>query len=316
VRPAHSDHTRTATDDTVLRVGDVILAVGRGRSLDQFQRIVGRVAEVDLLSLPGRVGFRRVLVTRREVLGLTVDELGLDQRFGVTVTRVTRADMEMTAVPEMKLQFGDQLLLVGEEADLTRATEAVGNSLKELNATHFVPVFTGIALGVLAGWVPISVPGLPVPVRLGIAGGPLILALILSRIGHFGPLVWHMPMTANLAFRELGITLFLACVGLKAGRPQHRGHEMLAGLQWLAAGALLTLVPLLLAAAVGHWVFRLRFVTLSGLLAGAMTDPPALAFACAIARADAPNVAYATVYPLTVVLRILCAQVLALWLCG
>lgn len=315
-RRAGETTVHTATDETPVQAGDILLAVGTARNLERFQRVVGRPSEVDLLKTPGQITYRRVLVTHREVLGKTVEELGLDQLYNVTVTRVTRADIEMTAVPELRLQFGDQLYLVGDEAGLKKAERTVGNSLREMNATHFVPVFTGIALGVLAGLVPLQFPGLPVPVKLGLAGGPLVLAILLARVGHFGPLVWHMPVTANLAFRELGITLFLACVGLGAGEKFFATVFAGTGLAWLGAATLITMVPLLLVGVFARRWLKLNYMSICGLLAGSMTDPPALAFASSISKSDAPSVAYATVYPLTMLLRILGAQILALVLCG
>ena len=188
----------------------------------------------------------------------------------------------------------------------------LGNSVKALNETQFVPIFVGIALGILAGTLPISFPGLPVPVKLGLAGGPLVLAILLGRLGHIGPLVWHMPTSANLAFRELGITLFLACVGLKAGAPFFRTVFTPEGLWWIIGAAGIAMIPLLAIALIGRAAFKLNFMTLSGLMAGSMTDPPALAFANAISKSDAPSVAYATVYPLTMLLRILAAQIMTL----
>ncbi len=307
---------RNATDETVIHSGDILLAVGTARNLERFQRVVGRSSDIDLLKAPGPITFRRVLVTKRDALGKTVEELGLDQLYNITVTRVTRADIEMTAVPELRLQFGDQLHLVGDEEGLKKASVAVGNSLKEMNSTHFVPVFTGIALGVIVGLVPIQFPGLPVPVKLGLAGGPLVLAILLARIGHFGPLVWHMPITANLAFRELGITLFLACVGLGAGEKFFATVFAPAGLAWIGAAILITMVPLLFVGVFARLKLKMNFMAIAGLIAGSMTDPPALAFASSISKSDAPSVAYATVYPLTMLLRILGAQILALWMCG
>jgi putative transport protein len=303
-----------ADEDRVLRTGDILLAVGTPESLENFRRIVGRVSDVDLLNASGPVMFRRVLVTHAEILGRTVGELALNDRFEVTVTRVTRADIEMGAVPDLRLQFGDQLMVVGEAANLDRAAAVLGNSLKELNSTHFIPVFTGIALGVIVGLVPVAIPGLPAPVRLGLAGGPLIIAILLARIGNIGRLVWHMPATANLAFRELGITLFLAAVGLGAGEHFFATVFTPAGLAWLGTAVLIAMVPLLLVGWIARKRLGLDFMSLSGLLSGAMTDPPALAFACAIARDDSPSVAYATVYPATMLLRILTAQLLALYL--
>ena len=190
--------------------------------------------------------------------------------------------------------------------------QMVGNSLKELNQTNFISVFIGIALGIMAGSVPFHIPGMPMPITLGIAGGPLLVAILLSRIGRLGAVVWHMPENANTALRELGITLFLACVGLKAG-----AHflEILVrgdGLYWMACGAVITLAPLLIVGWLGRAVFKLNFMNLCGVLSGSMTDPPALAFANSLGQSDAPSIAYATVYPLAMILRILVAQIIVL----
>jgi len=187
--------------------------------------------------------------------------------------------------------------------------------VKEMNVTHFIPLFIGIALGIVLGTFPITCPGLPQPVRLGLAGGPLIVAILLSRIGRIGRVVFRMPVNSNLAFREFGIALFFASVGLSAGAKFFATAFSHSGLVWLLAGLGVTVVPLLAAGIFGRSVWKLNFMTLSGLLAGSMTDPPALAFANNISRSDAPTLAYATVYPLTTLLRILCAQILALVLC-
>ena len=301
-----------ATDATIIHRDDRLVAVGTSAGLDQFERVVGRRTDEDLTLTDPSVTFRRVVVTDRDVLGKTVDELNLDERFHVAVTRVTRADIEMTAVPGLRLQFGDQLQIVGATPDLDKAARAVGNSLKELNETHFIPFFIGIALGVALGTLPIAFPGLPQPVKLGLAGGPLIVALILGRVGRIGRQVWHMPVNTNLAFREFGIALFFAAVGLTAGPKFFATVFTTTGLQWLLAGACVTVLPLVLVAIFARVVCKLNFIDLSGLIAGSMTDPPALAFASSVARSDAPTVAYATVYPLTTLLRILSAQVLAI----
>jgi putative transport protein len=218
----------------------------------------------------------------------------------------------MSAVPGLRLQFGDQAQIVGVPDDLDKAAAAVGNSLKELNETQFIPFFLGITLGVVLGTLPIALPGVPQPIRLGLAGGPLIVALILGRVGRIGRQVWHMPVNTNLAFREFGIALFFAAVGLGAGAKFFATVFSATGLQWLLAGACVTVVPLMLIGIFARAVLKMNFMDLSGLLAGSMTDPPALAFASNIAGSDAPTVAYATVYPLTTLLRILSAQVLAI----
>jgi len=314
-----SRHRRTgeseahaAAGHTILQHGDMIVAVGARAMLDQFQRVVGRQSDEDLRLAPGNLTQRRVVVTGKDVLGKTVGELALDARCGVVVSRVTRADIELTAVPGLTLQFGDMLQLVGEEEGLKRAEKLLGNSVKELNETHFIPLFVGILLGIVIGTMPIAFPGLPQPVRLGLAGGPLIVALVLGRIGRIGRLVCHMPVNANLAFREFGIALFFAAVGLAAGPRFFASVFSANGLLWLGAGLCVTILPLLLAGLIARKVLKLNYAVLSGLLAGSVTDPPALAFATNIVRSDAPTVAYATVYPLTMLLRILCAQVLAL----
>src|SRR5208283_3028273 len=235
-----------------------------------------------------------------------------DDRFAVAVTRVTRADLEMSAMPGLRLQFGDEVQIVGVPDDLDKAAAAVGNSLKELNETHFIPFFIGITLGIALGTLPIAFPGLPQPIKLGLAGGPLIVALILGRVGRIGRQVWHMPVNTNLAFREFGIALFFAAVGLGAGAKFFATVFSATGLQWLLAGACVTVLPLMLIGIFARAVLKMNFIDLSGLLAGSMTDPPALAFASNIAGSDAPTIAYATVYPLTTLLRILSAQVLAI----
>jgi len=301
-----------ATEETPVRLGDHLLLVGTAENLASFQRIIGSVAEVDLMKAPGVVSFKRVVVTNRKLLGKSLAELGLDHLHGVTVTRIVRAGVEMTAVPGVKLQFGDFLHVVGETSGLEAAAKTLGNSLLALNTTQFIPVFIGLALGVLAGSLPISVPGLASPLKLGLAGGPLVVAILLSRLGRVGPLVWHMPANTNLAFRELGIAMFLACVGLSAGPKFFSTVMSHDGLIWAGAALVVSMVPLLVAGIIGRRWMRLNFLVLSGLLTGSMTDPPALAFANGLAKSDAPSIAYATVYPATMLARILMAQVMVL----
>jgi putative transport protein len=313
-RRAGDATVRPAAGKAALQVGDSILAVGPPTMLDQFQRVVGRRSDEDLRLAPGNVTHRRIVVTTRSVLGKTVAELALDARCGAVVSRVTRADIELTAVPGLRLQFGDMVQVVGAAEGLDCAEKLLGNSLKELNETHFIPLFIGILLGILAGTMPIDFPGLPQPIRLGLAGGPLIVALLLGRIGRIGRLVWHMPVNANLAFREFGIALFFAAVGLSAGPTFFATVLSSRGLLWLGAGLCVTILPILLAGLIARALLKMNFTLVSGLLAGSMTDPPALAFANNVAGSDAPTVAYATVYPLTTLLRILVAQVLALTL--
>jgi putative transport protein len=311
-RRAGETEVRVAVGNTILQCGDALVAVGTRAALDQFQRVVGRRSDEDLRRAPGNITYRRVIVTHKDVLGKTLGELALDTRHGAVVSRVTRADIELSATNDLRLQFGDMVQVVGDEKSLEQTAKLLGNSVKELNETHFIPLFLGILLGIVAGTMPVAFPGLPQPVRLGLAGGPLIVALVLGRFGRIGRLVCHMPVNANLAFREFGIALFFAAVGLAAGPKFFASVFSSSGLLWVGVGLCVTVVPLLLAGLFARGVLKTHFAVLTGLLAGSVTDPPALAFATNMTKSDAPTVAYATVYPLTILLRILCAQILAL----
>jgi putative transport protein len=295
-----------------LALGDVLLAVGPRAELDELRVVVGRESPLDLRSLPSPITTQRLIVTHSAVTGRTLAELDFVHRFGVQVTRVSRAEIEMAAFPGFELQYGDTVLAVGEAGDIRKAAAELGDSPRSLNYPHLVPMFLGIALGVVVGSWPFNLPGVPVPVKLGLAGGPLLVAIALSRLGRFGPLVWYMPISANFMLREVGISLFLAAVGLKAG--EHFVATLVGGtgLTWLAWGAAITLVPLLLVAGFARLALGVNYVTLCGLLAGSMTDPPALSFATSATESESPSLAYATVYPLTMLLRVLSAQVLLL----
>lgn len=312
IRSSGEERSRVVRSDAVTRVGDLILAVGTPHNLDRFQRIVGERAEEDLFTAPGAVTYRRVIVTKREILGKSLGDLALNVRLGVTVTRLLRAEVEVPATPSLRLQFGDVLHLVGASHDIDQAERELGNSAKALNETQFLALFAGIAAGLILGLVPISIPGLPHPVRLGLAGGPLIVALLVSRAGHLGPLVWYMPPSANLAFRELGITLFLACVGLQAGGKFFDTVLTPNGAIWVVAAACITMIPLLILGGLARWRWRMNYATLAGVLAGSLTDPPALAFANSVCKSDSPSLGYATVYPAAMLLRITVAQILTL----
>jgi putative transport protein len=314
-RPVGTAEVQAASESTPLHAGDLLLAVGTRANLEEFAHLVGKISETDLTTLPGKLISRRIVVTRKGVLGKTVAELGFEPLYGATITRVSRGDLEMSAVPHLRLRFGDVVQVVGEPDGIDRTARAVGNSTKALNQTQFIPLFLGIALGVLVGIVPIPFPGLPVPVRLGLAVGPLMLGIILSRLGHVGKLVWYVPQNANMAIRELGITLFLAAVGLKAGEHFFSTLVSEIGLKWLVCALGTATLPLILVGAFARGVLKMNFATISGMISGSMTMPPTLASAGLMAITDEPQVAYATVYPLTMLLRILTAQTLALLLC-
>lgn len=304
--------SQPVTGQTTVQLGDTLVAVGTRTALDRFEQVVGRRSAEDLRLESGPVSHRTIVVTHRDAWGRAIEDLALETHGGAVISRVTRADIDLTAVPGLRLQFGDTVHVVGDPEGLREAERRLGNSVRELNQTRFIPLFAGILLGVLVGTVPLAVPGLPHPVQLGLAGGPLLVALLLGRFGRLGRLICHMPANANIAFREFGIALFFAGVGLTAGPKFFASVFSPAGLQWLWAGVCVTILPLLLGGLFARLVLKMNFTVLSGLLAGSVTDPPALTFANNLAGTDAPAVAYAAVYPLTMLLRILSAQILTL----
>jgi AspT/YidE/YbjL antiporter-like protein len=289
-------------------------ARGREERSTDGSPVVGAQRRDDLRVVSGEVENGVIVVTRKDVLGKTIEELALDGRRGVAVSRITRADVALTAAPDLALRFGDMVEAVGDAQHLSEAEALLGNSVKELNETQFIPLFIGIALGIIAGTVPIVIPGLPQPVQLGLAGGPLVVALVLGRLGHIGRLVFYMPVNTNLAFREFGIALFFAAVGLAAGPTFFAAVFSSTGLMWLGAGICVTVLPLIVIGLLARMVLHMNFAVLGGVLAGSMTDPPALTFMSSLARSDAPLLAYVTVYPMTTLLRILVAQIVALTL--
>ena len=301
-------------EDSVIHLGDVVRVVGPKTKLLEFEKIIGLKSAIDLKTIPSELTTERLYVTKRSVLGRSLRELNFEHLYGAVVTRVTRAEVEFAARDDVRLQFGDLLFVVGAKAGVSKVADLIGNKPKALDDPHVLPVFVGILLGVVLGSIPIALPGIPAPVRLGLAGGPLIVALVLSQIGGAGPLIWYLAPGANFVLREIGIVLFLACVGLKSGS---RFLEVLisgSGVYWMLAGAILTLLPLLLVGFVARITFKLDFPTICGVLAGSMTDPPALAFAGTINKSDQPLVAYAAVYPLAMILRVFVVQILILTL--
>ncbi|MDD5656979.1 MAG: putative transporter [Elusimicrobia bacterium] len=311
-RIMHEGRQSVSHPEAILHVGDVLLAVGPRDKLDEFALVVGRPADVDLRELPSPLVSQRVIVTRREVLGKSLAELDLAGRYDVVVTRAARAEIEFVAGADYTLHFADALQVVGAPDAVAKAAQALGNSPRSLSHPQLIPVFTGIALGVLLGSLPIRLPGMPASVRLGLAGGPLIVAILLSRVRRIGPLSWYMPISANFMLRELGIILFLSCVGLRAGGSFLATLMGGQGLLWLACGAAITFVPLAAVALFARLRLKLDYFSLCGLLAGSMTDPPALAFANSQAGSGATSISYATVYPLVMLLRVICAQILVL----
>ena len=299
--------------DSTLEPGDILLAVGSRASLDKLKLLVGDESPVDLKKFPGNLQSSQILVTQKRVIGRPLTELQLRQRFGVNITRIQRAGLEFVPNPEVHLQFGDKLTVVGEEDMIQQLSILLGNSMKRLEFPNIMPVFLGIIIGVLAGALPIFVPGMPVPLKLGIAGGPLIVAILMGRFGNVGRFSSYVSSSANLMLREVGIVLFLACVGLRAGSGFVTVLRSGDGLWWMGLGALITLVPVWLVALFSRLILKENFLVIAGLLSGSMTDPPALAFASEYLHSDAPALTYASVYPLVTFLRILSAQLLVLF---
>lgn len=314
-RVLHDGQQHVISPDDTLALGDVVYAVGPRHRRGRLLRLLGPISHIDLKAMSSSdIHWERFVVTHTGALGKTLAELDLRRRFGAVVTRVNRADHELVADGHLSLQFGDILTVVGSPAAMKDIEPVVGNRSRALQETQLVPIFLGIALGILAGSVPIAIPGLPAAVKLGLAGGPLVVAILLARIGHLGPLVWYMPPAANHLLRDFGIALFLAAVGLKSGA----GFLDLVfsgdGLMWMAAGAIITVVPLLAVALIGRALTHLNYLSLCGVLAGSMTDPPALVFAQRMSTSEAATLSYATVYPLVMVARVVAPQLIALLL--
>ncbi len=302
-------------DDQALCRGDVLHLVGPPKALERVRALFGGVQAAAPLTTKGTdLHWQRVVVTANRALGRSIAQLGVKSGWGVTVSRVSRAGVELVPSDGLALQFGDILTIVGHGKDIDRAAALLGNSERRLQQVEMVPVFLGIALGAVLGAIPLFLPGMPAPLRLGMAGGPLIVAILLARLGNLGPLVWFMPPAANLALREIGIVLFLAVLGVGAGGSFVATLASGVGLPWMAAGILVTLVPLLATGIVGRLALGADLFTLCGVLAGAQTNPPGLAYASALGQPEAPALAYATVYPLAMCLRILAPQVMVLLL--
>ncbi|WP_288765210.1 putative transporter [uncultured Porphyromonas sp.] len=312
-----TDEIHIATIDTVLSEGDRIFVITEQPHIDALIVTVGRKLHIDRKRwiLEGsKYVSRKLVVTNREINGRTLKSLNLRALYGVNVTRIYRAGVEIVASPNFALQYGDRLNVVGSDAAIDSMEELIGNSIKRLDEPNLVTIFLGIALGILVGSIPIMFPGIPQPVKLGLAGGPLVVAILIARFGYKLKLVAYTTTSANLILREMGISIFLACVGLNAGNGFVDTLVNNGGFVWVGYGLLITLIPLLVVGLLGRFVFKLNYLQLSGMMAGATTDPPALAYANSLSDSDAAAVGYATVYPLTMFLRVLAAQLMIIFL--
>ena len=300
--------------DMTLELHDLVHVVGMPDAIESLQKIIGEKQETPITLQKSNLAVKTILVTNKKILGKSIQQLALNDRFGVTVSRVTRGGFKFTGRLDIRVKFADKLLVVGTPESISAAAKELGDSLTALDHPEILPAFLGIFLGVIVGSIPLAIPGMPTPLKLGLAGGPLIVAIILSRKRKIGPLNFFMANSANLMLRELGITIFLSCVGLNAGI---KFFDVLLngdGFYYMALSAIITFFPLMIVAIVGKAVFKVNYLSLCGVLAGATTDPPALAFANGLSSSEATNVGYASVYPLTMLLRILSGQVLAILL--
>lgn len=302
------------TNDLKIELGDIFLAVGEDRSLKALELIVGKISPVNIKEIPSKLTIKHLAVTSPEAVGKTFAQIKASERFDLSITRIRRGDVEFAATDDVHLNLGDMVRAVGDEHSVKRLAKKLGDSQQQLQHFQFFPVFVGIVLGVILGNMSWHIPFLSAPLKLGLAGGPLLASLFMSRYANHPKFTTYVPYGANLALRELGIVLFLSCVGLKAGEQFFEILFSSMGLTWLLTGAAITLFPLLVLLMLASRESRkLSYLSFTGLCAGSMTDPPALAFATALdPSSNAPAVAYATVYPFVMLLRILFAQILVL----
>lgn len=315
VKHVHSGDLEIAHPKTIFHEGDIVLVVSNLQNIDSISALLGNKIEMkqgEWAQLDNQLISRRIVITKSEVNGKTIANLKLRTLYGINVTRVNRAGVDLIGDPKLQLQLGDRLTVVGSETSVAKIEGFLGNSLKRLREPNLISIFIGIALGMMLGSIPFIIPGIPQPVKLGLAGGPLIVSILVSKFGPKYKLITYTTMSANLMLREIGISLFLACVGLEAGGGFIQ-TIVNGGYMWVGYGVIITVLPLLIVGTIGRLVFKLNYFTLMGLLSGSMTDPPALSFANATAGNDMPAVSYATVYPLTMFLRVITAQILILF---
>ena len=315
-RLLHEGHVVTPMGKTVFHIGDKLFIVCAEKDAEAIIAFIGPEVEIDWKTQDEPMVSKRIVVTRPSINGKTLGQMHFSRGFGVNVTRVTRHGMDLFAHSSLSLQVGDRVMVVGPEGAVNRMASVLGNSVKRLNAPNIATIFVGIFVGILFGSIPIACPGIPVPIKLGIAGGPLIIAILIGRFGYKVHLVTYTTTSANMMLREIGLVLFLASVGIKAGAGFLETIVQGDGIKYVYTGFLITIIPIFIVGIIARLRYKFNYFTIMGMIAGTYTDPPALAYANSVCSKDAPAVGYSTVYPLSMFLRIFTAQIIVLFFCG
>ena len=315
-RLLHDGHVTIPNRDTILELGDQLFIVCAEADAEAIIAFIGPEIQVAWEKTDQPMVSKRILVTKSSINGKTLGQMHFSSVYGVNVTRITRQGMDLFASPHLPLQVGDRVMVVGPEDLVNRVADVLGNSIKRLDAPNIATIFIGILVGIIFGSLPIAIPGMPVPLKLGIAGGPLIIAILIGRYGYKIRLVTYTTTSANMMLREIGLVLFLASVGIKAGAGFWDTVVQGDGLKYVYTGFIITVIPILIIGTLARLKFKFNYFTIMGMIAGTYTDPPALAYANQICSKEAPAIGYSTVYPLSMFLRILAAQLTILLACG
>lgn len=315
-RILHDGHVSIPNGSTIFHIGDKLFVVCAENDAEAIIAFIGPTINVDWKKQDEPMVSKRILVTRSSINGKTLGQMHFSSAYGVNVTRVTRQGMDLFAIPSLSLQVGDRIIVVGPEDAVNRVAAVIGNSIKRLDAPNIATIFVGVFIGILFGSIPVAIPGIPVPIKLGIAGGPLIIAILIGRYGYKVHLVTYTTTSANMMLREIGLMLFLASVGIKAGDGFLETVIQGDGVKYVYTGFLITIIPILIIGIIARKKYKFNYFTIMGMIAGTYTDPPALAYANSICSKEAPSIGYSTVYPLSMFLRIFTAQIIVLFFCG
>lgn len=315
-RILHDGHVSIPNGSTIFHIGDKLFVVCAENDAEAIIAFIGPTINVDWKKQDEPMVSKRILVTRSSINGKTLGQMHFSSAYGVNVTRVTRQGMDLFAIPSLSLQVGDRIMVVGPEDAVNRVAAVMGNSIKRLDAPNIATIFVGVFIGILFGSIPVAIPGIPVPIKLGIAGGPLIIAILIGRYSYKVHLVTYTTTSANMMLREIGLMLFLASVGIKAGDGFLETVIQGDGVKYVYTGFLITIIPILIIGIIARKKYKFNYFTIMGMIAGTYTDPPALAYANSICSKEAPSIGYSTVYPLSMFLRIFTAQIIVLFFCG